>query len=130
MNAAKKTFLILLMLTLVLALPLAKAQAKDYKLTAVAGHPPIFLWVGLIRDYFIPEVDKRLAETGNIAAFKDVQADQMKVLERQQQLKDVAELLLHPLQDEEILRSARESARDILAGDPELNDPSHRTLRS
>ena len=47
MKAAKKTFLIFLMLALVLALPLAKAQAKDYKLTAVAGHPPIFLWVGL-----------------------------------------------------------------------------------
>ena len=30
----------------------------------VAGHPPIFLWVTLARDYIIPEVDKRLAEAG------------------------------------------------------------------
>jgi len=64
MNAVKKTFLVFLMLALMAALPMAKAQAKDYKLTAVAGHPPIFLWVGLIRDFFIPEVDKRLAAAG------------------------------------------------------------------
>ena len=42
----------------------APARAKDFKMTVVAGHPPIFLWVTLCRDYFIPEVDKRLQEAG------------------------------------------------------------------
>jgi TRAP-type C4-dicarboxylate transport system substrate-binding protein len=40
------------------------ARAKTFKITVVAGHPPIFLWVTLTRDFFIPEVDKRLAEAG------------------------------------------------------------------
>ncbi len=53
----------IVMTTLVLGLP-GNGTAKDYKLTVVAGHPPIFLWVTLCRDYFIPEVDKRLAEMG------------------------------------------------------------------
>lgn len=34
------------------------------KLTAVAGHPPVFLWVKLTDEVFIPEVDKRLAAAG------------------------------------------------------------------
>ncbi|MBU3915797.1 C4-dicarboxylate TRAP transporter substrate-binding protein, partial [bacterium] len=33
--------------------------------TVVAGHPPIFLWVTLTRDYFIPEVNKRLKAAGD-----------------------------------------------------------------
>lgn len=40
------------------------ASARTYKITVVAGHPPIFLWVTLARDYFIPEVDKRLKDAG------------------------------------------------------------------
>lgn len=33
----------IVMMTLVLGLP-GNGTAKDYKLTVVAGHPPIFLW--------------------------------------------------------------------------------------
>ncbi|MFZ0449408.1 MAG: C4-dicarboxylate TRAP transporter substrate-binding protein [Desulfatiglandaceae bacterium] len=40
------------------------APAKTYNLTAAAGHPPIFLWVTLTRDYFIPEVNRRLVVAG------------------------------------------------------------------
>jgi TRAP-type C4-dicarboxylate transport system substrate-binding protein len=40
------------------------ASAEEYKITVAAGHPPVFLWVGLCRDFFIPEVDRRLAEAG------------------------------------------------------------------
>jgi TRAP-type C4-dicarboxylate transport system substrate-binding protein len=54
----------MVMLTIALSVPLAPAQAKTYKMTAAAGHPPIFLWVTLTRDFFIPEVDRRLAEAG------------------------------------------------------------------
>ena len=35
------------------------------KLTATAGHPPVFLWVKTMDEVFIPEVDKRLAAAGN-----------------------------------------------------------------
>ena len=41
------------------------AQAQQViKLTAAAGHPPVFLWVKILDEYFIPEVDKRLAAAG------------------------------------------------------------------
>ena len=42
------------------------AQAQQViKLTATAGHPPVFLWVKTMDEVFIPEVDKRLAAGGN-----------------------------------------------------------------
>jgi TRAP-type C4-dicarboxylate transport system substrate-binding protein len=42
------------------------AGAQDViKLTATAGHPPVFLWVKTMDEVFIPEVDKRLAAGGN-----------------------------------------------------------------
>lgn len=41
------------------------AQAQQtIKLTAAAGHPPVFLWVKLIDEYFMPEVDKHLLTAG------------------------------------------------------------------
>lgn len=64
MKSVKILILIMVMLTLALTVPTAPAQAKTYKLTSAAGHPPIFLWVTLTRDFFIPEVDRRLAEAG------------------------------------------------------------------
>lgn len=49
-----------------LALAVAGAQAQQaIKLTATAGHPPVFLWVKTMDEVFIPEVDKRLAAGGN-----------------------------------------------------------------
>ena len=41
----------------------ASAQ-QSIKLTAAAGHPPVFLWVKLLDEVLIPEVDKRLAAAG------------------------------------------------------------------
>ncbi|HMN20869.1 MAG TPA: C4-dicarboxylate TRAP transporter substrate-binding protein [Ottowia sp.] len=42
------------------------AQAQQtIRLTAAAGHPPVFLWVKLVDEFFIPEVDKRLADAGS-----------------------------------------------------------------
>ncbi len=44
----------------------APAHAQQtIRLTAAAGHPPVFLWVKLVDEYFIPEVDKRLAAAGS-----------------------------------------------------------------
>ncbi|MBW1890589.1 MAG: C4-dicarboxylate TRAP transporter substrate-binding protein, partial [Deltaproteobacteria bacterium] len=65
MKIAKISVMILVMLAVTLTMPMAPAHAKTYKLTAAAGHPPIFLWVTLTRDFFIPEVDRRLAEAGD-----------------------------------------------------------------
>ena len=64
MRSVKMLLLIMVMLAVALSVPTSPAQAKTYKLTAAAGHPPIFLWVTLTRDFFIPEVDRLLAEAG------------------------------------------------------------------
>ena len=64
MKVWKKTLIVVAMASLIFCLPVGSVSAKTYKLTVVAGHPPIFLWVTLCRDYFIPEVDKRLQEAG------------------------------------------------------------------
>jgi TRAP-type C4-dicarboxylate transport system substrate-binding protein len=63
MKLSAKNWLIIAALSAVLAMP-AAAQAKTYRLSMVAGHPPIFLWVSLARDFFIPEVNKRLEAAG------------------------------------------------------------------
>lgn len=45
---------------------LSTAHAQQViKLTAAAGHPPVFLWVKLLDEFFIPEVDRRLAAASN-----------------------------------------------------------------
>ena len=41
----------------------AKA-AEEIKMTAISGHPPAIAVVKYLKTYFIPEVDKRLAESG------------------------------------------------------------------
>ena len=65
MKMWKKALLIVMMSALVFSLAdRVPPWAKTYKMTVVAGHPPIFLWVTLCRDFFIPEVDKRLQEAG------------------------------------------------------------------
>jgi TRAP-type C4-dicarboxylate transport system substrate-binding protein len=63
MKFAKKALFTVLLVAAVLALT-GGAQAKTFKVTIAAGHPPIFLWVSMARDYMIPEIDKRLAEAG------------------------------------------------------------------
>ncbi|MCX7892199.1 MAG: C4-dicarboxylate TRAP transporter substrate-binding protein [Burkholderiales bacterium] len=48
-----------------LAVAAAPAHAQQtIKLTVSAGHPPAFLWVKLLDEVFIPEVDRRLAAAG------------------------------------------------------------------
>lgn len=44
----------------------APAQAqKTIKLTAIDGYPPKALWVKLFINFYIPEINRRLAKTGN-----------------------------------------------------------------
>ena len=66
MKIFKQAIMIIIMTSLMLSgLLYSPAIAKTYKMTSAAGHPPIFLWVTLTRDFFIPEVNKRLAAAGN-----------------------------------------------------------------
>ena len=54
------------------ALPLTQATATEtIKLTALDGYPIKSMWVKEFADYFIPEVDKRLAQAG-VACWLDV----------------------------------------------------------
>ena len=47
-------------------LPFSASRAvEEIPLTAIDAYPPTASWVQLFSSYFIPEVDRRLAETGN-----------------------------------------------------------------
>lgn len=62
----RRTLLSLAAATALAGLIQLPAQAQQViKLTATAGHPPVFLWVKTMDEVFIPEVDKRLAAGGN-----------------------------------------------------------------
>jgi C4-dicarboxylate-binding protein DctP len=50
---------------LVAGTPLAASAQQSIKLTIIDGYPPKALWVKVLIDYFIPEVNKRLAAAGN-----------------------------------------------------------------
>ena len=41
------------------------ATAENIKLTIASGQPPVFPYIQLLRDYFVPEIDRRLANTGH-----------------------------------------------------------------
>jgi len=61
----KKRLLQKTLLITALALAASGAHAQQViKLTAAAGHPPVFLWVKMADEVLIPEVDKRLAAGG------------------------------------------------------------------
>lgn len=65
-RAARSTVLgTLTAVALATILTAAPAKAETFKITVAAGHPPVFLWVKLMHEQFIPEVDKRLAAAGN-----------------------------------------------------------------
>lgn len=64
MKVWKRFLMVLFAVVLVFSLQAAPAKAKEFKITIVAGHPPIFLWVSMAKDFYIPEVDKRLAAEG------------------------------------------------------------------
>ncbi len=53
------------------ALQAAPAAAEDFTATVVAGHPPIFRWVRMIPEAFIPAVNAALAGTGHAMTFSE-----------------------------------------------------------
>lgn len=60
----KLSFRSLIALALVSLSPSVLA-AKEINMTVISGHPPAIAVVKLLKNFFIPEVDKRLAKTGN-----------------------------------------------------------------
>ena len=57
---------VLTALCLILLGPASRAHGQEtVRLTAIGGYAPAALWVRVFLDYDIPEVDRRLAETGN-----------------------------------------------------------------
>ncbi len=70
MNKINTTGISLLLGVAALALNIQPSQAQTIKMTAVAGHPVIFPWVKLADEFFIPELDKRLAAANSKVKFE------------------------------------------------------------
>ena len=66
MQKVKRIGKVAILVVLAVFLVVPAIQAKTYQLTFSTGHPPIFLWVSLSRDFFMPEIDKRLAAAGGV----------------------------------------------------------------
>lgn len=49
----------------------APARAEEFDAAIVAGHPPIFLWVKLLTEVFIPATDKALEGTGHSMTYTE-----------------------------------------------------------
>ena len=64
MKAVKRLSVWVVVAVLAIGMAAPAVQAKTYKMTVVAGHPPIFLWVTLARDFMLPEINKRLEAAG------------------------------------------------------------------
>ncbi len=61
----RRTFLFTATAAAISTLSMTPVGAQQViKMTAAAGHPPVFLWVKTADEVFIPEVDKRLAAGG------------------------------------------------------------------
>lgn len=61
----RRLFQTSLIATALAAAGLSGAHAQQtIRLTAAGGHPPVFLWVKLLDEFYIPEVDRRLAAAG------------------------------------------------------------------
>jgi TRAP-type C4-dicarboxylate transport system substrate-binding protein len=45
--------------------------AKTWKITVASGHPPIFVFISAIHDYFIPYVDEKIAPLGHKIEWKE-----------------------------------------------------------
>ncbi|MCX5908235.1 MAG: C4-dicarboxylate TRAP transporter substrate-binding protein, partial [Deltaproteobacteria bacterium] len=60
----RKTAVVLLLIPLIMIAGFSSASAENFRLTAAAGHPTTLHCIGVFKDYFIPEVTRRLAAAG------------------------------------------------------------------
>lgn len=56
---------IALLASTLVALPVTGRAVETVNLTLATGHPEVFTHVRLLREYFVPEMDRRLAERGD-----------------------------------------------------------------
>lgn len=49
----------------------AAAIAQDYNVTIAAGHPPVFRWVKMISDVFVPTVTEQVEASGRSITFSE-----------------------------------------------------------
>ena len=56
--------------TLALSFP-ATAPADDYTATIAAGHPPVFRWVRMISEVFVPTVGQQMEAAGHTITFSE-----------------------------------------------------------
>ena len=61
---AKRTTFVLILVPLIITVWFSTASAETFRLTAAAGHPTTLHPIGVFKDYFIPEVGRRLAAAG------------------------------------------------------------------
>lgn len=65
MKKYKMAILTFVAVVLVISFMVIPATAKTWKITTAAGHPPIFLFISAVHDYFIPYVNEHLAPLGH-----------------------------------------------------------------
>lgn len=70
MRRYRRCVIILGAALLIFALTATQAPAKTWKITAAAGHPPVFLFISTIQDTFIPYVNEHLAPLGHKVEWK------------------------------------------------------------
>lgn len=69
MSSMMKTTLTLAAMASALCLPASHAAADDFSATIAAGHPPVFRWVRMLPEAFIPTVQAELAKSGHTMSF-------------------------------------------------------------
>jgi TRAP-type C4-dicarboxylate transport system substrate-binding protein len=63
--------LIVLVVAAIISLAISPCMAKTWKMTIASGHPPIFVFISAIHDYFIPYVNEKLAPLGHKIEWKE-----------------------------------------------------------
>jgi hypothetical protein len=71
MQRCIKTTLVVLMAAAMISLAVTSCTAKTWKITIASGHPPIFVFISAIHDYFIPYVNKQLTPLGHKIEWKE-----------------------------------------------------------
>jgi TRAP-type C4-dicarboxylate transport system substrate-binding protein len=61
---SKRTAVVLILVPFMMTAWFSWVSAENFRLTAAAGHPTNLHLIGVFKDYFIPEVDRRLAAAG------------------------------------------------------------------
>jgi len=67
-------YIILTLMAIVMSVNLQTASAKEFKLTMSSSHPPVVPWVALLKNFVVPESNKRLKAMGSKHTIKWTEA--------------------------------------------------------